>query len=160
MSAEEHLTGTPEGRPADQAVAHSYFVGRRASQTAEVYEVTATGVERLRSTRRSREESLDWRGSRVARMELSRLLIRRVLNQRPSRDLQARFALYVLGRLPEGPTGACGEHKVLRVAVSRAVLVAVEDRCQLSWDRHGSDGAVALVGLPVRGCVTSPERAT
>src|ERR1700749_2362231 len=102
MSAEEHLTGTPEGRPADQAVEHSYFVGRRASQTGEVYEVTATGVERLRSTRRSREESLDWRGSRVARMELSRLLIRRVLNQRPSRDLQARFALYVLGRLPAG----------------------------------------------------------
>jgi hypothetical protein len=102
MSAEDHLTGTPEGRPADQGVAHSYFVGRRASHTAEVYEVTATSVERLRSTRRSGEESLDWRGSHVVRMELSRLLIRRVLNQRPSRDLQARFALYVLGRLPAG----------------------------------------------------------
>jgi hypothetical protein len=33
-------------------------------------------------------------------MELSHLLITRVSNQLPSRDLQARFSLYVLGRLP------------------------------------------------------------
>jgi hypothetical protein len=35
-------------------------------------------------------------------MELSRLLISRVTKRRPSRDLQARFALYVLERLPDG----------------------------------------------------------
>jgi hypothetical protein len=35
-------------------------------------------------------------------MELSRLLISRVTARRPSRDLQTRFALYVLARLPNG----------------------------------------------------------
>jgi hypothetical protein len=35
-------------------------------------------------------------------MELAQLLISRVTKRRPSRDLQARFALYVLDRLPEG----------------------------------------------------------
>ena len=35
-------------------------------------------------------------------MELSHLLISRVAGQRPSRELAARFALYVLARLPYG----------------------------------------------------------
>jgi hypothetical protein len=34
-------------------------------------------------------------------MELSQLLISRIAKQRPSRELQARFALYVLSNLPE-----------------------------------------------------------
>jgi hypothetical protein len=48
--------------------------------------------------------------------------------------------------LPERPTGACGEHEVLRVAVFRAVLVATQDRRQFSRDRNGSHGAVRLGG--------------
>jgi hypothetical protein len=35
-------------------------------------------------------------------MELGHLLISRVMKQRPSHDLEARFALYVLDRLPGG----------------------------------------------------------
>jgi hypothetical protein len=34
-------------------------------------------------------------------MELSQLLISRVTARRPSRDLKARFAVYVLERLPD-----------------------------------------------------------
>ena len=95
MSAEDRLIVTPTRPPA-----HSYFVGRRESDAAEIYELTATGGERLRPGRRHRQRGLDWRGSEEARMELSHLLISRVSNQRPSRDLQARFSLHVLGRLP------------------------------------------------------------
>ena len=83
-----------------QAEQHSYFVGRRKTE-AEVYEVTMTNVERLVSRRGARVTSLDWHGSEAARMELSHLLISRVAKHRPSRDLKARFALYVLGRLPD-----------------------------------------------------------
>jgi hypothetical protein len=67
-----------------------------------VYAVTVTGVERLRSRRRSGTPSLDWYGSDAARMVLSHLLINRVIAQRPSRDLQTRFAVCVLARLPTG----------------------------------------------------------
>jgi len=80
---------------------HSYFVGRRKSHTVEVYEVTATTVERLRPRRSRGGQGLDWRGGDVARMELGRVLISRTSSRCPSRDLQARFALYVLSRLPE-----------------------------------------------------------
>ena len=86
--------------PAEER-SHSYFVGRRKSHTVEVYEVTATTVERLRPRRSRAAQSLDWRGGEIARMELGRVLIGRVSRRRPSRDLQARFALYVLSRLPE-----------------------------------------------------------
>jgi hypothetical protein len=72
-----------------------YFVGRRPFEAAEIYFVTATGVERL-------ERNLDWRGSPAARMNLSDVVIRRVTSQRPSRELNARFALYVLDNLPDG----------------------------------------------------------
>jgi hypothetical protein len=74
---------------------HTYFVGRRPFEAAEIYFVTAAGVERL-------EPNLDWRGSSAARMKLGDLLIRRVASQRPSRELKARFALYVLDHLPDG----------------------------------------------------------
>jgi hypothetical protein len=86
--------------PAEQR-SHSYFVGRRKSHTVEVYEVTATTVERLRPRRSRAGLSLDWRAGDLARMELGRVLISRTSSRRPSLDLQARFALYVLGRLPE-----------------------------------------------------------
>jgi len=74
---------------------HTYFVGRRPFEAAEIYVVTATDVERF-------ERNLDWRGTAEARMKLSDLLIRRVTSQRPSRELKARFALYVLDHLPDG----------------------------------------------------------
>jgi hypothetical protein len=74
---------------------HTYFVGRREFEAAEVYAVSAAGVERL-------ERSLDWHGSPASKMELSDLVIRRVAARRPSRELRARFALYVLDRLPDG----------------------------------------------------------
>jgi hypothetical protein len=51
---------------------------------------------------RSGAPSLDWHGGEAATMELSHLLITRVTKRRPSHDLQARFAFYVLRRLPEG----------------------------------------------------------
>jgi hypothetical protein len=99
MSNEQRLTPTTTGHAPDHTGAHSYFVGRRGSDAAEVYEVTETSVERLRSRRRYGESSLDWRGSDVSQMELSHLLISRVTKQRPSRDLMARFSLYFLTRL-------------------------------------------------------------
>jgi hypothetical protein len=102
MSGEQRLIPTPARDAAQQTRAHTYFVGRREFETTEVYEVTATRVRRLRSSRRYGEPSLDWHGSAPARMELSHVLISRVTRQRPSGDLQARFALYVLGRLPDG----------------------------------------------------------
>jgi hypothetical protein len=74
---------------------HTYFVGRRLFEAAEIYFVTATDVERL-------DPNLDWHGSPAARMKLSDLLISRVTSQRPSRELKARFALYVLDHLPDG----------------------------------------------------------
>ena len=102
MSAKQRLGRTRAHHPTRHSNAHPYFVGRREFEAAHVYEVTATRVEQLRSRHRSGEPSLDWHGPEAARMELSHLLISRVTKQRPSRDLRARFALYVLGRLPDG----------------------------------------------------------
>jgi hypothetical protein len=84
-----------------EAPSHSYFVGRRVFEAAEVYAVTATDVERLRRDRRASGPDLDWHGSKPSRMELSRVLINRVAKARPSRELQARFATYVLDRFPD-----------------------------------------------------------
>ena len=77
------------------AAPHTYFVGRRLFEAAEIYAVTAKDVERL-------GPYLDWHGTPAARMRLSDLLISRVTSQRPSRELKARFALYVLNQLPDG----------------------------------------------------------
>lgn len=78
---------------------HMYFVGRRLFEAAELYAVSAAGVDRLRS---EADPGLDWHGERGARMELSQVLISRVAEQQPSRELKERFALYVLDRLPDG----------------------------------------------------------
>ena len=78
----------------------TYFVGRRVSEGTEVYAVTATDVERLRPARRHEVPGLDWHGSSSAKLELSQLLISRAIERRPSRELQSRFALYVLDQLP------------------------------------------------------------
>jgi hypothetical protein len=102
MSAEQRFTPTPAPQATEHAKAHSYFVGRREFDAAEVYEVTVKGVRRLRSRRQQGEASLDWHGTKAARMELSHLLISRITKQVPSRDLQSRFSLYILNRLPAG----------------------------------------------------------
>jgi hypothetical protein len=102
MSAEQRLTSSRERDSAQDERPHSYFVGHREFEAAEVYEVTVRGVKRLRSRRLYGDASLDWHGSETARMELSYLLISRITKERPSRDLQSRLALYVLGRLPDG----------------------------------------------------------
>jgi hypothetical protein len=99
MSSETQRLGGP---PTRRAAEHTYFVGRRLFEAAEIYGVTATDVERLGSGRRKGDSSLDWHGSGPAKLELSRVLINRVIEQRPSREVQARFALYVLDRLPDG----------------------------------------------------------
>ena len=101
MAAKQRLIRT-SARHSPPPAMRPYFVGRRESGAVAIYEVAATSIERLRSGRRDEEPSLDWHGSKPAQMELARLLITRVTKQRPSRDLQARFALYVLNRLPAG----------------------------------------------------------
>jgi hypothetical protein len=88
--------------PARREAPPTYFVGRRLFEAAEVYAVTADDLERLHSLRRYGAPALDWHGDEAARMELGHALIRRVAEQRPSRELVARFALYVLDRLPDG----------------------------------------------------------
>lgn len=87
--------------PARRSTRSTYFVGRRQGEAAEVYAVSAKDVTRLRSERRYGETGLDWHGSSAARMELGHALISRIAKQRPSRELQARFALYVLSHLPD-----------------------------------------------------------
>lgn len=79
----------------------AYFVGRRQGEAAEVYTVSAQDVRRLQSAGRFGDSTLDWRGSSSARMELADLVISRIAEQRPSHQLKARFALYVLSTLPE-----------------------------------------------------------
>jgi hypothetical protein len=88
---------------------HAYFVGRRPSDEVgvyadppEVYAVTSTDVQRLESSRRYGVRSLDWRGNSRAVMELSHVLLSLVAGLRSSRDLDERFALYVIAHLPEG----------------------------------------------------------
>jgi len=93
-------------QPVDQAptrreIEPTYFVGRREFEAAEVYVVTATDAARLRSARRYGQLSLDWDGSSSAKMELSHLMISHVAEQWPTRELEERFALYVLSGLPD-----------------------------------------------------------
>jgi hypothetical protein len=79
----------------------THFVGRRPFEAPEVYAVSRTSVERLRSTRRFGTGSLDWRGSEREVMELSHALLMRVARRAPSHELASRFALGVIVRLSE-----------------------------------------------------------
>ncbi len=97
MSIEQPIDQAPTRREMEP----TYFVGRRDFEAAEVYVVTATVADRLRSTRRYGQLSLDWQGSSSARMELSHVLISHVAEQRPACELEERFALYVLSGLPD-----------------------------------------------------------
>jgi hypothetical protein len=96
MRAEQHDRQLPARRESRRL----YFVGRRQGEVADVYAVSADDVRRLQSARRGGESKLDWNGSGEEKMELGHLLISRIVEQRPSRELQARFALYVLSNLP------------------------------------------------------------
>jgi hypothetical protein len=97
MSVEQRVDQLPTRRRAESI----YFVGRRQFEAVEVYVVSASDVARLSSARRYGQPSLDWNGTGSARMELSHLLITHVVEQRPSRELEERFALYVLSGLPD-----------------------------------------------------------
>ena len=80
MSIEQPVDQAPTRREMEP----TYFVGRRHFEAAEVYVVTATVADRVRSTRRYGQLSLDWQGSSSARMELSHVLISHVAEQRPA----------------------------------------------------------------------------
>jgi hypothetical protein len=84
--------------PGRRLLGPAHLVGRREDGVAEVYEVSAGEAVRLSSARGV--EDLDWHGSTAARLELGHLVISRIAGQRPSPELQARFALYVLSTLP------------------------------------------------------------
>jgi hypothetical protein len=94
----EQRTGHPSP---GQAPRHTYFVGRRQFEATEIFAVTADDVQRLRSERRYGERILDWHGNVRAGMELSHALLTKVAELRPTRDLEERFALYVLAHLPD-----------------------------------------------------------
>jgi hypothetical protein len=95
------LEQQPRHRSLRQPETHTYFVGRRSFDAAEVYAVTSTDVQRLRSDGEYGERLLDWNRSSRAGMELSHALLSKVAELRPSRDLDERFALYVLAQLPD-----------------------------------------------------------
>jgi hypothetical protein len=99
--------------------------------------VTATNVARLRSARRYEQPSLDWHGSSSARMELSHLLIGHVAEQRPSHELEERFALYVLSGLPDDGfvTDADEIWRWLRVASDDRDFLPAKP-ASLSWTRR------------------------
>jgi hypothetical protein len=80
---------------------HTYFVGRRPYEAAEVYAVTERDVQRLHRDRRDGPLSLDWRGRDARALELSRVLLARVAGITPRRELAEQFALSVLAGLPE-----------------------------------------------------------
>jgi hypothetical protein len=79
---------------------HTYFVGRRPHEVAELYTVTEYDVRRL-----DREwlgpPSLDWRGHDMGVLQLSRVLLARVTGLAPSRGLAEQFALSILAQLPD-----------------------------------------------------------
>ena len=97
MSVEQRLDHPPTRRPTP----HTYFVGRREFGAAEVYAVTAAGVHRLTAVENGGSLPWDWHGSDAGRLELSHAMIGYVADAEPTVELRARFALYVLERLPD-----------------------------------------------------------
>lgn len=95
MAVEQHTAHIPEQR----ASRPTYFVGRRQGEAPELYAVSSDEVSRV--TCDEQHGYLDWRGSSAARMNLAHILLTRIAKQAPSRDLEARFALYALSNLPE-----------------------------------------------------------
>jgi hypothetical protein len=135
MSLEER----PRHPSLRQAAPDTYFVGRRLLDATEIYSVTANDVQRLRSEQRYGERILDWQGNSRAIMELSHKLLSQVAELRPSRDLEERFALYVLAHLPD-------EGFVLDAAeVWRWLLLASDPRdfAAAQHPRHAWTGATS-----------------
>jgi hypothetical protein len=87
-------------RPRRRKAPHTYFVGRRVLEATELFAVSAADVERLTSDRRYGAPGLDWRGGDTA-LELSHLLLERVAEPPPSRELTTHFARSMLAALPE-----------------------------------------------------------
>jgi hypothetical protein len=87
-------------RPRRRKAPHTYFVGRRVLEATELFAVSAADVERLTSDRRYGAPGLDWRGGDTA-LELSHLLLERVAEPPPSRELTTHFARSMLAPLPE-----------------------------------------------------------
>ena len=79
---------------------HTYFVGRRRSGVAELYAVSTNDVERLSADGEDGGRSSDWRGGDAAVIELSRLLLERVVDSPPSPELTSHFAHSLLATLP------------------------------------------------------------
>ena len=80
---------------------HTYFVGRRPNEAAEVYAVTQSDVQRLHRDSRDGQLSLDWHGLDARSLELSRVLLARVACITPRRELAEQFALSILAGLPD-----------------------------------------------------------
>ena len=80
---------------------HTYFVGRRPYEAAEVYAVTERDVQRLHRDSRDGPLSLDWRGPDARALELSRVLLTRVARTTPRREVAELFALSILAGLPD-----------------------------------------------------------
>lgn len=118
---------------------HTYFVGRRLPEGTELFTVTAQGVNRLGDA----AAALDWHGTTAAAMELSGQLLARATKERPSRDLQSRFALYFVSRLPHRGfvLDADDVRRWLRVAGEPQQRVATSRRlwtARLRTPFHGS----------------------
>jgi hypothetical protein len=77
-----------------------YFVGRRPVGGPELYAVTATGVERLRSQQHFGTPELDWHAPDYAAMELAHEFLTRLVVQTPSEQLAARLAVDLVSGLP------------------------------------------------------------
>jgi hypothetical protein len=77
-----------------------YFVGRRPVGGPELYAVTATGVERLRSEEHFGTPELDWHAPNYAAMELAHAFLTRLVVQTPSEQLAARLAVDLVSGLP------------------------------------------------------------
>jgi hypothetical protein len=94
------------GRRSDRAThprqqRHTYFVGRRPDEAAEVYAVTENDVRRLDREWFDGPPSLDWRGHDARVLQLSRVLLARVTGITPPRELAERFALSILADVPD-----------------------------------------------------------
>jgi hypothetical protein len=85
---------------ARNAATRLYFVGRRPVGGPELYAVTATGVERLRSQQHFGTPELDWHAPNRAALELAHAFLTTLVVQTPSEQLSARLAVDVVSGLP------------------------------------------------------------
>jgi hypothetical protein len=80
---------------------HTYLVGRRPFEAAELYALTGDHVERLRPGHRDGVSTLYWRGGPDELLGLSHAVLSRVCGQRSSPEVERHFASF-LARLPYG----------------------------------------------------------